>query len=209
MTNTDIILKLLLAVAVGGALGMERELRSKSAGFRTIILICLGATLFTIFSQLIGTDSPSRIASNIVVGIGFVGAGIIFKSGTRVNGVTTASSVWVTAALGMGIGAGYYAVAVAGCVVTLVVLFGFTYIEHYIDRVNQVRNYKITYPYEENQQHKYEDILKGHGLKIRNMQQHKKNNIIEGYWLVQGRESRHRRFIEAILHDETVTEFEF
>ena len=209
MTNNDIIIRLLLALAVGGALGMERELRSKSAGFRTLILICLGACLFTIFSQLIGTDSPSRIASNIVVGIGFVGAGIIYKSGNRVNGVTTASSIWVTAALGMGIGAGYDMIAIAGCVITLIVLFVFTYLEHYIDRVNQVRNYKITYPYEESNQHKYEDILKGYGLKIRNRQQRKQNNIIEGYWLVQGRESKHHRFIETILHDEAVSEFEF
>ncbi len=209
MSSEDIIVKLLLALAVGGILGMERELRSKSAGFRTLILICLGATLFTIFSQLIGTDSPSRIASNIVVGIGFVGAGIIFKSGNRVNGVTTASSVWITAALGMGIGAGYYMVAIAGCILTVLVLVVFLYLEHYIDKVNQVRNYKITYPYEENKQHKYEEILKAHGLKIKNRQQHKKNNIVEGFWLVQGRQSRHHKFIDTILHDDTVSEFEF
>ena len=209
MTNTDIVVKLLLALAVGGALGMERELRSKSAGFRTLILICLGATLFTILSQLIGTDSPSRIASNIVVGIGFVGAGIIYKNGNRVSGVTTASSVWLTAALGMCIGAGYYALAITGCAITILVLVVFLYLEHYIDKLNQVRNYKITYPYEENKQHKYEEILRAHGLKIKNRQQHKKNNIIEGYWLVQGKESRHHRFIDTILHDEAVTEFEF
>ena len=209
MTVNEIILKILLALTVGGALGMERELRSKSAGFRTLILICLGATLFTVFSKLIGTDSPSRIASNIVVGIGFVGAGIIYKSGTRVNGVTTASSIWITAALGMGIGAGYYMISMAGCLATIMVLFAFTYLEGYIDRVNQVRNYKITYPYGENNQHKYEEILSEHGLTIKNRQQRKINNIIEGNWLVQGRESRHHKFIETILHDDAVTEFEF
>lgn len=209
MFNIEIIEKLLLALLVGSAIGIERELRSKSAGFRTLILICLGATLFTIFSEMIGTDSPSRIASNIVVGIGFVGAGIIFKSGNRVNGVTTASSVWVTAALGMGIGAGYYWISLLGCILAVVVLFGFSYLEYYIDLVNQVRNYRITYPYEENNQHKYEHIIKNHGLTIRNRQQIKRGNIIEGYWLVQGRQSKHHRFIDTILHDEAVTEFEF
>lgn len=209
MFNIEIIEKLLLALLVGSAVGIERELRSKSAGFRTLILICLGATLFTIFSEAIGSDARSRIASNIVVGIGFVGAGIIFKSGNRVNGVTTASSVWVTAALGMGIGGGYYWTSIAGCVLAVIVLFAFSYLEHYIDLVNQVRNYRIVYPYEENNQHKYEDILKEKGLKIRNRQQVKRGNIIEGSWLVQGRQSKHHSFIDAILHDEAVTEFEF
>lgn len=209
MFNIEIIEKLLLALLVGSAVGIERELRSKSAGFRTLILICLGATLFTIFSEAIGSDARSRIASNIVVGIGFVGAGIIFKSGNRVNGVTTASSVWVTAALGMGIGGGYYWTSIAGCMLVVLVLFAFSYLEHYIDLVNQVRNYRIVYPYEENNQHKYENILKKQGLKIRNRQQVKRGNIIEGSWLVQGRQSKHHSFIDTILHDEAVTEFEF
>src|ERR1700729_3653739 len=85
----DIIWKLILAIIIGGALGAEREYRSKSAGFRTLTMICLGATIFTIFSQVIGAPgNPDRIASNIVTGIGFVGAGVIFKSdGTsKVNG---------------------------------------------------------------------------------------------------------------------------
>src|ERR1700744_1708962 len=106
----QIIWKLVLAVVIGGALGAEREYRSKSAGFRTMTLICLGATLFTIVSELIGAKgAPERIAPNVVVGIGFVGAGVIFKgdSHSKASGVTTAAMIWVTAALGMGIGAGY------------------------------------------------------------------------------------------------------
>ncbi len=105
----QIIWKLVLAVIVGGAIGAEREYRSKSAGFRTLTLICLGATIFTILSQFIGgAGNPDRIASNIVTGIGFVGAGVIFKETlhSKVNGITTAAMIWVTAALGMGIGAG-------------------------------------------------------------------------------------------------------
>src|ERR1700743_1822320 len=108
--TSDIILKLLLAVLIGGVLGAEREYRSKSAGFRTLTMICLGATIFTIFSQIVGgAGNPDRIASNIVTGIGFVGAGVVFKGDgtTRVNGITTAAMIWVTAALGMAIGAGY------------------------------------------------------------------------------------------------------
>ena len=103
---TGIIEKLLLSILVGGAIGVEREYRSKSAGFRTLTLICLGSALFTIFSELIGVgNNPDRIASNIATGIGFVGAGVIFKGDFGVNGITTAAMIWVTAALGMGIGA--------------------------------------------------------------------------------------------------------
>src|ERR1700761_4010181 len=100
--SSDIVIKLAVATLVGGVLGAEREYRSKSAGFRTLTLICLGATIFTIFSQYIGgAGNPDRIASNIVTGIGFVGAGVIFKGDTsKVNGITTAAMIWVTAALG-------------------------------------------------------------------------------------------------------------
>src|ERR1700742_1862230 len=114
MDTQAIVWKLVLAAVIGGALGAEREYRSKSAGFRTLTMICLGATIFTIFSQIIGgPGNPDRIASNIVTGIGFVGAGVIFKGdGTsKVNGITTAAMIWVTAALGMAIGAGYLLIA--------------------------------------------------------------------------------------------------
>src|SRR6201985_1950176 len=104
--TSDIIIKLVLAIVIGGAIGAEREYRSKSAGFRTLTLICLGATLFTMLSQLISGHEPERIASNVVVGIGFVGAGVIFKGDlhSKVSGITTAAMIWVTAALGMAIG---------------------------------------------------------------------------------------------------------
>ena len=101
---SDIVIKLVLAVLIGGAIGAEREYRSKSAGFRTLTLICLGSTILTIFSVIIGTPgNPDRIASNIATGIGFVGAGVIFKgdgSGSKVSGITTAAMIWVTAGLG-------------------------------------------------------------------------------------------------------------
>src|ERR1700748_3618564 len=145
-----IIEKLLLSLLVGGLIGAEREYRSKSAGFRTLTLICLGATLFTIFSQLIGAPgNPDRIASNIATGIGFVGAGVIFKGDFGVNGITTAAMIWVTAALGMGIGAGYEWVSVIACALILVMLFVFGLAENWIDHINQMRNYKIETDYTE------------------------------------------------------------
>jgi putative Mg2+ transporter-C (MgtC) family protein len=206
----ELFTKLGLAVVIGGAVGMERELRSKSAGFRTIILICLGSTMFTIFSQLIGgTGNPDRIASNIVTGIGFLGAGVIFRSSTRVNGITTAASIWLSAALGMGIGCGYYSASVAGCVLVITILFLFSSIDGILDKLNQVREYKITYPYEENQQHKYEKMITEFGLTIQDRYQSKSGNIITGEWTVKGNEKKHHAFIECILADNSVTEFDF
>src|ERR1700743_847650 len=148
--TTDVLLKLILAVLIGGAIGAEREYRSKSAGFRTLTMICLGATIFTIFSQYIGgPGNPDRIASNIVTGIGFVGAGVVFKGdGTaKVNGITTAAMIWVTAALGMAIGAGYLWIAGVAAVLILLVLFIFALLEDWIDQVNQIRRYRIVCPF--------------------------------------------------------------
>src|SRR5882724_5757237 len=104
--NWDIVLRLIVALVIGGIIGAEREYRSKSAGFRTMMLICLGAALFTILSIEIGEgENRDRIAASIITGIGFLGAGVIFKDENRVNGITTAATIWITAALGMGIGA--------------------------------------------------------------------------------------------------------
>ena len=205
-----LIFKLLLSVLIGGIIGIERELRSKSAGFRTLILICLGATLFTIFSQLIGApNSPDRIASNVVVGIGFIGAGIIFRNNNRVNGITTAASIWLVAALGVGIGCGYYAAAILGCVLVVSILFLFSFFDRFLERLNQLRVYKITYPYEDHHQHKYEDQMKKYHLSVKSREQTKTGNIITGIWTVRGNEHNHHMFIEFILDDKAVTEFTF
>ena len=209
----DIIIKLILAVLVGGVLGAEREYRSKSAGFRTLTMICLGATLFTIFSQIVGgTGNPDRIASNIVTGIGFVGAGVVFKSDSfgRVNGITTAAMIWVTAALGVAIGAGYLLIACIATVLTLTVLFVFAMLEGWIDRVNQIRQYKIVCPYENETLHRYEHLFKTHHLKFKRTRQCKsQENLISGEWIVQGSEKDHRHVIHELLRDPSVKALEY
>src|SRR5262249_33409635 len=108
MTSYEILIRFVLAAIWGGLVGAEREYRSKAAGFRTMIMISMGSCLFTMLSILIGGSTPDRIASNIVTGIGFLGAGVIFRGETKVNGSTTAASIWAVAAVGMGIGGGYY-----------------------------------------------------------------------------------------------------
>lgn len=209
ITN-ELIIKIALSILIGGAIGLERELRSKSAGFRTLMLISLGATLFTIFSQVIGgAVSPDRIAANVVVGIGFLGAGVIFRSNNRVNGITTAASIWVSAALGVGVGCGYYAASMLGCIMVVAILFLFSFLDRKLEKINQMREYRITFPYEQDQQHKYEDLIKEYGLIIHNRSQSKNGNIITGSWMVQGSETKHHAFIARILDDDAVTGFDF
>ena len=206
----DIFLKLILSLIIGGLIGAEREYRSKSAGFRTLTMICLGATLFTIFSQLIGAKgAPERIASNVVVGIGFVGAGVIFKGDNRVNGITTAALIWVTAALGMGIGAGYALVAIISCALILVVLLLFTFFEKWIDRISQIRDYKIVCDYQHETLERFETSFKKFNLKFKRNRQMKTGGVITGEWIVKGSEKNHQDFVQNILNDPTVKAFEF
>lgn len=131
------------AFAIGAIIGIEREFRSKPAGFRTMILICVGACLYTILSKESGPASPDRIASNIVTGIGFIGAGVIFKEGITVNGLTTAALIWVTAALGMAIGYHNYPLAVVVSSMVVITLFVLEPVQRFINRLHRVKDYRI------------------------------------------------------------------
>jgi putative Mg2+ transporter-C (MgtC) family protein len=123
------LLRLAIAAALGGVIGLERELDEKAAGLRTHILVALGSALFTLvsaygFADILGKNSasvvrldPSRIAAQIVTGIGFLGAGVIFRQGLSIRGLTTAASLWLVAAVGMAAGAGYWAGAVVATIV--------------------------------------------------------------------------------------------
>jgi len=206
----DIIWKIILSIIVGGLIGAEREYRSKSAGFRTLTLICLGATLFTAFSELIGApNNADRIASNIVTGIGFVGAGVIFKNDFGVSGITTAAMIWTTAALGMGIGAGYELVAVIGCAIVLGMLFLFSKVEQRLDKVRQTRNYRIVCEYKNETLKAYEEQLKKHHLSFIRDREIKAGNLITGEWLARGNEKDHLNFVNEILNDPSVKEFSY
>src|SRR5258705_4169346 len=142
-----ILLRLLLALILGGLIGIEREYRDKSAGFRTLTLICLGSCLFTLVSILLTNGTTDRIASNIVTGIGFLGAGVIFKSEKGVNGLTTAASVWAVAAIGMASASGLYIVSASTCFAMLIILVAFNSLEEWIDKLNKERDYTIVTSY--------------------------------------------------------------
>ena len=131
MNVLEIILKLLLAVALGGLIGMERESSQKPAGFRTNILICLGSTMVMILaamflsgSEIMGSEM-TRIAAAVITGIGFIGAGTIIQSRGAVIGLTSAATLWTVAVLGLVIGVGYYLVAIiyTGIIILTLVIF--------------------------------------------------------------------------------------
>lgn len=132
-----------VAFVIGAIIGLEREFRSKPAGFRTMILICVGSCLYTILSREIGGPSTDRIASNIVTGIGFIGAGVIFKEGISVNGLTTAALIWVTAALGMAIGYHNYPLAIVVSAIVVITLFVLEPVQRFINRFHKVKDYRI------------------------------------------------------------------
>lgn len=134
----EIIIQLFLAVVLGGLVGLERETLRREAGLRTFCLVCLGATLFTTvafetFDSLMGKPGieldPSRIIGQIVVGVGFLGAGLIIFRGARIEGLTTAAALWVVAAIGAAIGAKFYFLAALVTFLTVLILTGFRLLE--------------------------------------------------------------------------------
>ncbi|MDB5007606.1 MAG: hypothetical protein JWP45_1999 [Mucilaginibacter sp.] len=140
IANQDLI-KIALAVVCGGLMGLERQYKNKTAGFRTIILICLGSTIYTMVAQRAGAG----ININIVTGIGFIGAGVIFKDNIAVSGLTTAAVIWISAAIGMSIGSGNYTLALVSTVLTLMVLLLFNLLERYIDKVHRDKLFVIEF----------------------------------------------------------------
>lgn len=134
ITFAEELLRICLAAGLGAAVGLERELREHEAGLRTHMLVAVGSALFTLVSAygfgeffaqtgpVVPVD-PTRIAAQIVTGIGFLGAGAIIRQGTNVRGLTTAATLWAVAAIGLAAGAGYYFGAVATTVVVLIALW--------------------------------------------------------------------------------------
>lgn len=122
------VLGLLVAVLLGGAIGLEREITGKPAGLRTNIIICLGAAAFTIIAERLGelgaADAGGRIAAGIVTGVGFLGAGALIQDRSGIHGLTTAASIWLVASIGVACGIGYYLLASLVTLLALIVLYG-------------------------------------------------------------------------------------
>jgi putative Mg2+ transporter-C (MgtC) family protein len=202
------IYKLLISFTLGGIIGAEREYRSKSAGLRTLILIAMGSTLFTILSIKISSDA-GRIAANIVTGIGFIGAGIIFRENNRVVGITTAAIVWVTAAVGMGIGAGFYGVTIMCFAISGMTLVILSPVQKFIRRKSQIRNYRLMCVYQKKTLKTYETLFKEYDLRILRGEQSRIGTHITGSWTLQGSERKHEKLTHYLLNDPDILEFDF
>lgn len=128
--NADILLRIIFSIILGSIIGLERELTNKSAGLRTQIMVCLGSCLFTILSiygfstavTLYPLGDPSRVAAQIITGIGFIGAGTVLRQGLTVTGLTTASTLWIVAAIGMACGCGKLNIAVVSTILAVAIL---------------------------------------------------------------------------------------
>ena len=167
----DLLVKLGLAVLLGGIVGFERELAGKPAGLRTNILICLGAALLMDLSTRIGLvdghriGDPGRIAAQIVSGVGFLGAGTIMQGGGTVTGLTSAATIWVVAAIGMAVGGGFYIEGIGAGLLVTFVLAGLGGLEHWVRRARRVGSATIRSrpgtPFDE-----ISTTLKAHGITV-------------------------------------------
>jgi putative Mg2+ transporter-C (MgtC) family protein len=207
----DNLIKLGMAVLVGGIVGAEREFQDKAAGFRTIILITVGSTLFTILSMSMDPDfTKTRVAANIVTGIGFLGAGAIVRENGRIGGLTTAATIWLSAALGMGVGAGELVFVSIATLATVIVLLVFPHIENQIDRIRESRNYRIVVALGGTRNlPKIQQTLEECSLHILDHHQTKSEDSITGNWRVIGLPKNHERFVEKMLKDKAVREMDY
>lgn len=202
------LLLIFISVFLGLCIGAEREYRNKSAGLRTFILVCFGSCLFTILSIKIGVDNPDRIAANIITGIGFLGAGVIFKGDNKIDGITTATTIWATASIGMAVGSGYVYLSLLGTVLVLLILSSLTYFQTYIDHNHKIREYKIVVSNKENLDY-CEELFKLNHLKFIVVKQQFSKGLSTTSWILIGKNSRHEDLIQQMMRDEKIDSFQF
>jgi len=203
------LFKLLLSVFLGGAIGLEREISDKAAGLRTNILICLGACLFMMVSRGftgLPVADPTRIAAQIVSGIGFLGAGAIMHEGDRVTGLTTAATIWVVAAIGMAIGGGWYSLAGAVTVFVLLVQLGFTHFDIWIDDWRERHTYRVVSHLDEKAIADITDCFAKARVTVMRSKVMKKNNLYYSEWFTTGGRAAQAKVKEHMLTAPSVLE---
>lgn len=208
-TPEDLI-KVLVAVIIGGIIGFERELHSKAAGLRTITLITVGATMFTILSARYTDTATSRVASNIVTGVGFLGAGAILFAEGKVRGLTTASSIWVAAALGMAVGLGQYVLSIATTILVVIVLDLFARLDRWLDlKGRETRTYEIAYTDRPGKDDKLEAVFREYRMTIRTHRTTRQNGLRRDFWEIDGGAGEHHALAEKLLADKEIIELRY
>lgn len=208
--STQDLVKIGLALLVGGLIGSERELRDKAAGLRTMMLVCVGSAIFTLFSFRFAADGDvTRIAAAVVTGIGFLGAGVIMREGGQIKGLTTASTVWMVSALGMGIGGGEFGFVIVVTLIILFVLWAFPRLEAIMGRVSETRTYEVLSERDVDFFHDLEKMWKEHRLRIHFRRQAKSPKGRLTVWVVSGPPSQQDRATEWLFSNKKVIRFRY
>lgn len=209
------IIKLAVAMLAGFLLGLEREVKRKAAGVRTITLICMSSALFSMLSiHFGGMQSGDRIASNILTGVGFIGAGVIFRGGFTIDGITTAAVIWISSAIGMAIGVGKYDLAAFAVFFTLCTLWAFGSFEKIIMQKRERKYYAIQYGESALSPEALDNLFRTHRLKALGLSTTKSTEegtgriIYEGKYELTGTAARLKAVNDALLANTDVIKFE-
>lgn len=201
----DVLVQLGLAVLLGGAIGLERELAGKPAGLRTNILICVGAMLFTLMSVRLafegpGHGDPTRVAAQIATGVGFIGAGTILHARGAVTGLTSAATIWVVAAIGIAVGAGAYVDALQTTALVMIVLYGLGYVERFAGR-HSTRSHLLIHARPEPQAlEELEILVRRAGVEIERTESRRENVDLVIELDLRGPRRLHEQAMISILH---------
>ncbi|MFD0748831.1 MgtC/SapB family protein [Mucilaginibacter calamicampi] len=201
------IFSIITSIICGGIIGFEREYKNKSTGFRTIMLITLGSTIFTIVSKH-GVGADDRISANIITGIGFIGAGVIFKDKMSVLGLTTAAVIWTSAAIGMTAGIGYYSLAIVFTIITWIVLVMVNKVEGLIGNLKKSKIINITFDgYDLQQLSQVEEKIKDLHLHSKRLQIFKADKVLCAVLEVSGTKSNADKLSTEMLNMTQIKEF--
>lgn len=202
------VLKILLAVLVGAVVGAEREFHV-GQGLRTITLVAVGATLFTLYSdqfEFFGQGDPRRIAAAVVTGVGFLGAGMVLRHEGGVAGLTTAAAVWLVAALGMGIAIGMYAVVLVATIVVVAVLWAVPLLQQR-SGAPSTQTYVVRTSISEDRYDELLALVKDAGLRVTKQDVAKGDDLMTCTWRVSGSRVQHERVARLLLANPDVVEF--
>lgn len=204
----ELLLQLGLAAALGSIIGLEREASGKPAGFRTNLLICLGAALLTALSRSVALEGttggfrsdPGRIAAQIVSGMGFLGAGTIMQSRGMVTGLTTAATLWVVAAIGMAVGAGAYVAALAATILVILALMILGRVEdHLLIRRPSERVIEVVFTVAEGELRRLEDLLTARGIHVGAISVERQDGVYRAAFHTRAAGERYPDTVHALL----------
>ncbi|MFN8416867.1 MAG: MgtC/SapB family protein [Cytophagaceae bacterium] len=201
----SIVMHILASMLVGFLIGIEREWQHKPTGLRTLMLVTMGSCLFTIISLSIG--SQDRIAANIITGIGFIGAGAMYRDESKVTGLTSAATIWICAALGMAIGSGRVLLAVFGTVITIIVLHSLKVLENYLENKRKTKDLMITFHTADEACFALEKKMKEFQLSYSRISRNMSNDCYTIRWKLQGAKTNLEKFSATLIKEENIKSF--